>query len=153
METIYSFTFLKIKLSLQKLIRQRSYLLLKYLLNNLLNGLKIFPKTDNYSIQNQPAIIHDKNHIYLPYYFESLACYLNQPAKPLCAVPEPLPRFNGSPWIYGSPWHSVNDSLLRKSPCREFFFSNHSSPPPPCVPGNLINDTEADSSPRPSSAY
>lgn len=149
METIYSFTFLKIKLSLQKLIRQRSYLLLKYLLNNLFNGLKIFPKTDNYS--TNPPLSTIKITFTSP--TTSRVRRVTLTNQPNLCVPFQS-HYLVSMVHHGSiPWHSVNDSLLRKSPCREFFFSNHSSPPPPCVPGNLINDTEADSSPRPSSAY
>lgn len=118
-ETIYSFKFSKIKLSLQKLYSAKtinlSYLYrVKYLLNNLSNELRIFPKTDRHSPPDKTGI---KITFTLP----------TKQRLPLCAVQG---HYLVSMVHHGSiPWHSVNDSLLRKSPCREFFFSKHSPSP------------------------
>lgn len=88
-ETIYSFKFSKIKLSLQKLYPAKtinlSYLYrVKYLLNNLSNELRIFPKTDRHSPPDKTGI----------------KITFTLPTVTFVCRPGPLPRFNGSPWIY-----------------------------------------------------
>lgn len=76
-ETIYSFKFSKIKLSLQKLYPAKT-INLSYLYR-----VKYF--------QKRTAILPDKTGIKITF---------TLPTVTFVRRPGPLPRFNGSPWIY-----------------------------------------------------